>query len=150
MSEHQIHQFPISYTLVFLTMLFSPVVSSLLFVALARSAPTVRRDHLVARKLLGSSFGVPGNATYDYVVVGGGNAGLTVAARLAEDPGISVAVVEAGSFYEIENGNLSQIPAYDTSWTGKDPQDVNRVDWGFVTEPQKVGSDAHANYTLRI
>jgi len=146
MSEQQIHQFPISYTLVFLTMLFSPVVSSLLFVALARSAPTVRRDHLVARKLLGSSFGVPGNATYDYVVIGGGNAGLTVAARLAEDPGISVAVVEAGSFYEIENGNLSQIPAYDTSWTGKDPQDVNRVDWGFVTEPQKELLNAKVHY----
>lgn len=129
-------------------MRFSPIVSSVLFATLVQSAPTVRRDHLVARKLLGSSFGVPRNATYDYVVVGGGNAGLTVAARLAEDPTISVAVVEAGSFYEIENGNLSQIPAYDTSWTGKDPQDVNRVDWGFVTEPQKVrkGPYAHKPY----
>jgi choline dehydrogenase len=131
-------------------MLFSPFAFSLLFVTLVRSAPTVGRDHLFARKLLGSSFGVPGNATYDYVVVGGGNAGLTVAARLAENPAISVAVIEAGSFYEVENGNLSQIPAYDTSWTGKDPQDVNRVDWGFVTEPQEVCYSACAHYTLRI
>ena len=35
------------------------------------------------------SFGDPGvNATFDYVVVGGGTAGLTVASRLAEDTSI--------------------------------------------------------------
>lgn len=121
-------------------MLFSPAAFLFLFLfgTLVRSAPTVRRDHLFARKLLGSSFGVPGNATYDYVVVGGGNAGLTVAARLAANPDISVAVVEAGSFYSLESGNRSQIPGYDTLWSGKDPKDINRVDWGFVTEPQKV------------
>ena len=130
-------------------MRFSPSALSLLLVTLVQSAPTVRRDHLLARKLLGSSFGVPGNATYDYVVLGGGNAGLTVAARLAENPAISVAVVEAGSFYELENGNLSQIPAYDTQWTGKDAGDVNRVDWGFITEPQKVCYAAPAHYTLQ-
>lgn len=33
---------------------------------------------------------------YDFVVVGGGTAGLCVAARLTEDPKISVAVLEAG------------------------------------------------------
>ena len=34
----------------------------------------------------GNSFGIPNqNATYDYVVVGGGASGLTVANRLTED-----------------------------------------------------------------
>ena len=33
---------------------------------------------------------------YDYLVLGGGTAGLTVAARLAEDPQVCVGVLEAG------------------------------------------------------
>ncbi|KAH9945913.1 alcohol oxidase [Epithele typhae] len=37
-------------------------------------------------------------AAYDYVVVGGGTAGLVVAARLTENPDITVAVVEAGGW----------------------------------------------------
>jgi hypothetical protein len=34
--------------------------------------------------------------TYDYVVVGGGLTGITVAARLAENPSTSILVIEAG------------------------------------------------------
>jgi hypothetical protein len=34
--------------------------------------------------------------TFDYVVVGGGLTGITVAARLAENPSVSVLVIEAG------------------------------------------------------
>lgn len=55
---------------------------------------------------LGNSYGVAGvNATYDYVVVGGGTAGLAIAARLAENQSVSVAVVEAGGYYQMDNGN---------------------------------------------
>lgn len=102
-----------------------------------QSAPT-HLNHLDARRLLGSSFGVPGSSqTFDYVVLGGGNAGLTIAARLAEI--VTVAVIEAGSFYEIGNGNISQIPADDAYFTGKDKDDFNPlVDWGFQTTPQAV------------
>ena len=34
--------------------------------------------------------------TFDYIVVGGGLTGITVAARLAENPAVSVLVIEAG------------------------------------------------------
>lgn len=86
------------------------------------------------------SFGVPGiNTTFDYVVVGGGTAGLTIASRLAAEPSISVAVIEAGGFYEAD-GNLSVVPGYCTVHAGTDPADTDlNVDWGFVTLPQPVG-----------
>ena len=110
------------------------------FTSCLPSSSTPPRHRNVARQLLGSNFGVPNrNATFDYVIVGGGNAGLTMAARLSEDPANSVAIVEAGSFYEITNGNLSQIPADDVSWASKSPSDVNPlIDWGFTTTPQAV------------
>ena len=41
----------------------------------------------------------PGSFTatqFDYLIAGGGTAGLTVAARLTEDPNIVVGVIEAG------------------------------------------------------
>ncbi|KAL8901478.1 MAG: hypothetical protein Q9207_005176 [Kuettlingeria erythrocarpa] len=93
-------------------------------------------------RLLGSSFGTLGiNASFDYVIVGGGTAGLTVARRLAQNPQLSVAVVEGGSFYEIDNGNYSQIPGYATRFSSADPASIQPlVDWGIVTLPETVRS----------
>lgn len=77
--------------------------------------------------------------TFDYVVVGGRAAGLALASRLAEDFSRTVAVIEAGGFYEPDNGNISIVPAYCTIGAGTDPADFNPlVDWGFVTQPLKV------------
>ncbi|QIW98368.1 hypothetical protein AMS68_003886 [Peltaster fructicola] len=88
----------------------------------------------------GNNFGLQENATYDYVVVGGGTAGLAVAYRLAEDGTKTVAVVEAGGFYESENGNTSVVPAYCTLYGAVAVNSSSQyplVDWGFVTEPEE-------------
>ncbi|KAJ5752191.1 hypothetical protein N7520_009108 [Penicillium odoratum] len=45
------------------------------------------------------------NKTYDYIIAGGGLAGLTVAAELTENPNITVLVVERG-FLESNNGAI--------------------------------------------
>ena len=112
---------------------------ALALVGLASAAPTPANARNL---LLGSSFGVPGqNYTFDYLVLGGGQAGLTMAARLSENPSLLVGVVEAGSFYEITNGNISQIPAMDTYYAGKAVDDWQPgIDWGFITTPQAVSS----------
>lgn len=93
-------------------------------------------------RLLGSSFGIPGqNATYDYVVVGGGTAGLTLASRLVEHNAGSVAVIEAGTFYELSAGNISEVPAFSATWSGRAVTDWQPLaDWGYVTTPQSVSA----------
>jgi choline dehydrogenase len=96
-----------------------------------------------SKDILGSSFGTPVNSSYDYVIVGGGNAGLVLANRLSVG-NHTVAVIEAGSFYEIDNGNVSQIPRY--VWSGV-VGDVNPlVDWEFETEPEEGIGGAKIHY----
>lgn len=55
---------------------------------------------------------------------------MTVASRLAENPKLTIAVIEAGDFYEKVNGNLSIVPGYGGSVS------TPAVDWGFKTTPQ--------------
>ena len=90
--------------------------------------------------LLGSHFGVPGfNASFDYVIIGGGTAGLAIATRLAENPKNTIAVIEAGGFYEFDNGNHSSIPADVAYNLGTFPRVKNPlIDWQQFTEPQPV------------
>lgn len=94
--------------------------------------------------LTGTTFGVPGrNATYDYVIVGGGTAGSVVAARLIEMTNATVAVIEAGTFYELSNGNQSQVPYYSQQYSGLDWQP--HIDWGMVSDAQPVSTTDERN-----
>lgn len=71
-------------------------------------------------------------------VIGGGTAGNTIAARLASDPaGYSVAVIETGSFYELDNSNRTTVAGYDyySVQTDTPPSFVN---YNIPTVPQVV------------
>jgi choline dehydrogenase-like flavoprotein len=64
----------------------------------------------------------------DYVIVGGGTAGLVLASRLSENPGLTVIVLEAGK--DMTQDPRVNIPALWTSLMGSD------VDWQYQTTPQ--------------
>ena len=68
--------------------------------------------------------------TYDFIVVGGGTAGLTIAARLTENPDIHVGVLEAGK--NKLNDALVDCPGAFLHMFNN-PE----YDWAFMTEPQK-------------
>jgi choline dehydrogenase-like flavoprotein len=66
--------------------------------------------------------------SFDYLVVGGGTAGLVVAARLSENPKITVGVIEAGP--AVFDEPLINIP-------GKFGESLgSKYDWQFETIPQ--------------
>lgn len=67
---------------------------------------------------------------YDYVVVGGGTAGLCIAARLTENPDVKVGVLEAGS-NRIDDPQV-YTPSLYPSLIGRD-----KYDWCFETVPQE-------------
>ena len=65
--------------------------------------------------------------SYDYVIVGAGSAGCVLAARLSEDPDVSVLVIEAGPPDTKEN---IHVPAAFGSLFKTD------VDWDYATFPE--------------
>ena len=77
---------------------------------------------------------------YDYVIAGAGSAGCTLAARLSEDPNVTVCLIEAGQSHKHWS---VRIPAMSL---------VNMVlkkrNWGFETVPQK-GLNGRLGYQPR-
>ncbi|KNG91205.1 aryl-alcohol dehydrogenase [Aspergillus nomiae NRRL 13137] len=67
-------------------------------------------------------------AVYDFVVIGGGTAGLVIASRLSEDPSTSVLVLEAGA--DLTADPRVNIPIFYAALLGSD------ADWKFHSSPQ--------------
>ncbi|KAL8701338.1 MAG: hypothetical protein Q9201_004957 [Fulgogasparrea decipioides] len=71
--------------------------------------------------------------SYDYVIIGGGTSGLTVANRLSKNPGVHILVLEAG--YDHLDDPRVTIPALCMQAPGSD------LDWQFVTTAQEELKD---------
>ncbi|ESK83269.1 aryl-alcohol oxidase [Moniliophthora roreri MCA 2997] len=100
-----------------LTTVFSVVSASLVLVP----------SYSVAR-LLNSLSELDANAEYDFVIVGGGNAGCVLANRLSEDGNSKVLLVEAG----VNNEGVlnAEVPWLTNElWGGP-------LDWNYTTVPQ--------------
>ncbi len=69
---------------------------------------------------------------FDYVVVGAGSAGCVVAARLTEDPDVSVLLLEAGGS---DRTALCRTPGM-VSIIHTVPQVKKKFDWGFYANPR--------------
>ncbi|KAJ5159097.1 Glucose-methanol-choline oxidoreductase [Penicillium coprophilum] len=67
---------------------------------------------------------------FDYVICGGGTAGLTLAARLSENPDITVGVIEAGK-YRIGDPLVDTPAAFSQMFENPD------YDWCMYTKPQE-------------
>lgn len=78
---------------------------------------------------------------YDYVIVGGGSAGCTLAGRLSEDPGVTVCLLEAGPK---DDSFLIHVPAGTAAIMPK----PGKLNWGFETVPQK-GLNGRKGYQPR-
>ena len=65
---------------------------------------------------------------FDFVIVGGGTAGLVVAARISEHPNVQVLVIEAGTDHTDES--RVKVPGKWFTLIGSD------VDWRFTSTEQ--------------
>ncbi len=69
---------------------------------------------------------------FDYVIAGGGTAGCVLAARLSEDPSLSVCLLEAGPS-DVEDPAILRLEAWmyllDSGY-----------DWDYLVEPQEKGN----------
>ncbi|KAJ6535901.1 alcohol oxidase [Mycena vulgaris] len=69
------------------------------------------------------------HTSFDYIVIGGGTAGLPIANKLSNDPNIKVGILEAGLF--LENDPIIDVPGNMAMNNGQ-----AKYDWLFSTSPQ--------------
>lgn len=126
--------------MVFSALRFSAlVVAALPLVSASIEHRAMRRGHHPhfeargsAGKCIASSWEQVGERVFDYVIAGGGTAGLALAGRLSEDEDVTVAVIEAGNAaYGAQEARITTPnAAYYESSVGTD------LDWQYKTTKQ--------------
>ncbi|KAL1648841.1 hypothetical protein SLS58_002021 [Diplodia intermedia] len=81
---------------------------------------------------------VAANGSYDYIVVGGGTAGLVIANRLSQDSSVTVAIIEAG-------GPVFNDPRVQNT-TSFGLSLGTELDWQYTTVPQKYATNDSQAY----
>lgn len=79
---------------------------------------------------------------YDYLILGGGAAGLAVAARLSENPDVTVGVIEAGK--NKLNDMFVDTPAMFLQMFGNED-----YDWKYMSTPQIDANGKKEHHVVR-
>ncbi|WFD20186.1 hypothetical protein MCAP1_002430 [Malassezia caprae] len=110
-------------------------LTALIFLALVSSPSWADNSHFkreLYKRGISSKPSDLNDKTFDYVIVGGGQAGLVVASRLTENSNIKVAVIEAGTSGTAKNESQTiEIPSANLYKSG-----VQSLDWQYQTVNQ--------------
>ena len=98
-----------------------PLTFKLLVVALITAQRQLIHDRTASRVIW--------NQSYDFIIVGAGTAGCTVAKRLTEDPNVNVLLLEAG---DAQSAIYNDIPALFDMITDNRPD----LQWNYSNVPQ--------------
>ena len=99
--------------------------------------PVVNNVHNHPNIITGAEFA---KQEYDYLILGGGAAGLAIAARLSENRDVTVGVIEAGK-------NRLDDPLVDTPMKFSEMVGNEEYDWKYMTTPQ-VGGDGKKGHHM--
>ncbi|KAJ5684732.1 uncharacterized protein N7477_001077 [Penicillium maclennaniae] len=97
------------------------------------------------------------STTFDYIICGGGTAGLAIAARLTENPEVTVGVVEAGKYrigdplVDMPGGlfHLLENPEYDWCMYSE-PQEGNNGLVHHIPRGKLLGGSSGINYMMYV
>jgi choline dehydrogenase len=111
------------------------VFGALLAWAIAMTVVAANRVDPPGTFQCGAATGRDGDLCYDYIIIGGGTAGLGAAKTISDDPRVSVLVLEAGQDYVSWDSTVRDVPSI-VGYLGLPSAYPNRYYYSPITQPE--------------